>query len=473
MKSHTIRRGLELPIAGSPAQRVEEAREVRAVGLLAADFPGMRPRFAVQVGDEVRRGQFLFEDRKNPGVRYCSPGAGRIAAIHRGERRALQSVVIELGASERSGHGDGAERDADFAAFTDKPVDQLAPAEVRALLIESGQWTALRARPFGRVPPADSLPRSLFVTAIDTNPLAPDVDVVLAGREDDFATGLAALVRLVEGRPVHLCRGRGSAVGERGVGGGGGGDGGGGSSGVEIHEFAGPHPAGTPGLHVHRIDPVGLGRVAWHIGYQDVAAVGHLVRSGRLDVGRVVSLAGPAVTSPRLLRTRLGASLDELTGGELAEGENRVVSGSVLSGYAAAGPVHGYLGRTHNQVSVLPEDRERRFLHWLSPGAKRFSVLRLFASRFLPARTADFSTDLGGGRRALVPVGAYERVLAFDLLITPLLRALLAGDVETAEELGCLELVEEDVAPFTFVCPSKIDHCRVLREMLDTIEREG
>jgi Na+-transporting NADH:ubiquinone oxidoreductase subunit A len=470
VKLHTIRRGLELPIAGAPAQHVEDAREVRTVGLLAADYPGMRPRFAVQVGDEVRRGQPLFEDRKNAGVRYTSPGAGRIAAIHRGERRALQSVVLELGASERSGNGDGAQRDADFAAFTGKPVAQLAPAEIRALLVESGQWTALRARPFGKVPPADSLPRSLFVTAIDTNPLAPDVDVALAGREDDFATGLAALVRLVEGRPVYLCRRRGSAIGERGVDGG---DGGGGLNGVEIHEFAGPHPAGTPGLHVHRIDPVGLGRIAWHIGYQEVAAVGHLVRTGRLDVGRVVALAGPGVTRPRLLRTRFGASLDELTAGELAAGEQRVISGSILSGYAAAGPVHGYLGRVHNQVSVLPEDRERRFLHWLAPGAKRFSVLRLFASRFLPARTVDFTTDLGGGRRALVPVGAYERVLAFDLLITPLLRAMLAGDVETAEELGCLELAEEDVAPFTFVCPSKIDYGRVLRRMLNTIEREG
>jgi Na+-transporting NADH:ubiquinone oxidoreductase subunit A len=444
-------------------QRVEDAREVGTVGLLAADYPGMRPRFAVQVGDEVCRGQLLFEDRKNSGVRYTSPGAGRVAAIHRGERRALQSVVIELGEAESSG-GDGAELDVAFDAFTGKAADQLAPAEIRALLVESGLWTALRARPFGKVPPPDSLPRSLFVTAIDSNPLAPDVDVVLAGREEEFAAGVAALARLVEGRPVHLCRRRGSSVG---------GQAGDGSDGVEIHEFAGPHPAGTPGLHVHRIDPVGLGRIAWHIDYQDVLAIGHLVRTGRLDVGRVVSLAGPAVTRARLLRTRLGAALDEVAAGELAEGENRVISGSVLAGYAAAGPVHGYLGRTHNQVTVLPEDRERRFLNWLAPGTKRFSVMRLFASRFLLGSRPGFTTDLGGGRRALVPVGVYERVLAFDLLITPLLRALLARDVETAEELGCLELVEEDVAPFTFVCPSKIDYGSVLREMLDTIEREG
>ncbi len=452
---HRVRRGLDLPLAGAPAQLPEDAPPVGAVAVMAADYPGMRPRMLVEPGQPVRRGEPLFEDRKSPGVLYTSPGAGRVEGVHRGERRALQSVVIALDEG-------GAEADAEVSYDAHPgpdPASWTADA-VRALLQQSGLWTAIRERPYGKVPPVGRRPRSVVVNAMDTHPHAPDLAVALEGRGEDLAAGLRALVALASGGPVFLCVAPGSPLAAHAV------------DGVQVHSFAGPHPAGTAGLQIHLLDPADRDRVIWHLGAQDAAAVGHLLRTGRQDLDRVISLAGPAVRRPRLLRTRLGAAVDPLVAGELADGEVRVISGSVLDGRAAAGPVHGYLGRYHQQVAALAEDRERRFLGWLAPGLSRFSLQRLFASALLPGRRFAMTTSLGG-ERAMVPIGAYERVMPFEMMPTFLLRALLAGDMERAQELGCLELIEEDLALASVVCPSKIAYGPVLRALLTRIEAEG
>jgi len=451
---HRIRRGLDIPISGVPEQRVEEARPASRVALVAADYQGLRARLAVSPGDRVARGQLLFEERRNPGVRYTAPAAGTVAAIDRGDKRALLSVAIDV--------DEGADPDeVAYESYTGKAPAELSAAEVRALLVESGEWTALRARPFGRVPAVDGAPRSIFVTAIDTSPLAPDVDVALGGREELFATGLAALARLADGRPLRLCVRAGSRITAGGV------------AGVETHEFDGPHPAGNPGLHIHLIDPADRDRVAWHVGYQDVVAIGGLFATGRLHMERVVSIGGPSVRRPRLLRTRRGARVSDLVEAELAHGERRVVAGSVLTGRDTAAPGLDYLGRFHNQVSALPEASRRRFLGWLWPGSDRFSLSRLFLSRLLPKRTFALDTDTHGGGRVMIPLGVYDAVMPFDMLPVFLFRAILSGDLERAEELGCLELDEEDVALASFVCPSKIDYGAALRGVLDRIEKEG
>jgi Na+-transporting NADH:ubiquinone oxidoreductase subunit A len=456
---HRIRRGLDIPISGAPEQRVEDGPAVRRVAVVADDYVGLRPRMLVTAGDAVLRGTPLFEDRGNPGVRCTSPGTGRVVAVNRGERRALQTVVIELDDTDA---GPGAEApEVEYAAFTGAAPAGLDPASVRALLLEAGLWPALRRRPFDRVPSPAETPRSIFVTATDTEPLTADPVVALAGREGDFEAGLAALVRLADGRPVHLCRGPGAAIPGAGV------------PGVRVHEFLGPHPAGNAGVHIHHVDPADRDRPVWHAGYQDVAAMGGLFLRGRVPLERVIALGGPAALRPRLLRTRFGASLDELTAGELAPGEARVISGSVLSGRSAMGPIHGFLGRRHHQVSVLPEAGERRFLGWMAPGWDRFSAWRLFLSTLRRGRRFDFDTDTNGGERAVLPSFAFDAVLPFDTLPVFLFKALLAGDVERAEALGCLELAEEDVALCSFVCPSKIDYGAALRGMLARIEKEG
>jgi Na+-transporting NADH:ubiquinone oxidoreductase subunit A len=451
---HRITRGLDVPLAGAPVQAVEPARAATRVALVAADYVGLKPTMLVQPGDRVRRGQPVFEDKKTPGVRYTAPAAGTVAAIHRGDKRAFQSLVIAVGDDE------GPDAQVALSSFTGRPVAELDAGSIRALLVESGLWSAFRTRPFSRIPAADSTPESIFVTAVDTHPHAPDVAIVLADRGPDFEIGVTALQALTSGK-VYVCKAAGSpvraAAGPK----------------VAVEEFTGPHPAGTPGVHIHLVDPVDHGRTVWHVGYQDVAAIGRLLATGRIDVERVVSLAGPGVARPRLLRTRLGASIDELVGGELVPGEQRVLSGSVLDGRIASGDVHGYLGRHHLQVSALPEGRRREMFGWIAPGRDKFSLWGVVAGHFAKGAGLPLTTTTNGGKRAMVPIGGYERVMPMDLMPTFLLRALIIGDIERAEALGCLELDEEDLALCTFVCPGKIEYGPLLRAMLDRIEREA
>ncbi|MCP4645431.1 MAG: Na(+)-translocating NADH-quinone reductase subunit A [bacterium] len=459
MAVHTIRKGLDLPITGAPEQRIDDAASPKAVALIAADYVGMKPTMFVSEGDAVKRGQALFEDKKTPGVMYTSPGAGTVTAVNRGAKRALQSVVVELNERERTGTLTE-DDEVTFESFSGRAPEALSRDEIRALLIESGMWTAFRTRPFSKVPAPESEPFALFITAIDTDPLAPSVETVLKGKEADFERGLLCVAKLCEGKS-YLCRARGADVPYDP------------NTGIFLEEFEGPHPTGLVGLHIHRLSPVHRERTAWHVNYQDVVAIGRLFATGKLDVERTVSLAGPVVKEPRLLRTRLGASTDNLCEGQVADGDNRFVSGSVLSGRSAVGPVHGYLGRYHHQVSALREGHDREFMGWMAPGTNKFSVLNLFMSRLMPGKKFDFTTTANGSHRAIVPLGLYERVMPMDIIPTYLVRSMIAGDVERSEELGCLELDEEDLALCTFVCPSKIDYGTVLRDMLNTIEKEG
>ncbi|HVR29160.1 MAG TPA: Na(+)-translocating NADH-quinone reductase subunit A [Thermoanaerobaculia bacterium] len=462
MATHRIRRGLDLPLYGAPAERVDDAPRPARAALLAADYVGMKPTMRVEVGSPVRIGDVLFADKKLPAVAYTSPAAGTVAAIERGEKRALQSVVIAL--DPRS----DARRD--LATFTGKHPSSASADEVREVLLESGVWTALRARPFGGVADPGKRPRSIFVNAMDSHPLSADPAVALRGREEDFERGLHALAKLTDG-PVNVCRRAGSAIPVPA------------REPFRAHDWSGPHPAGTVGLHIHRLDPVDRHKLVWYAGAQDVLAIGRLFATGAIDVERIVALGGPSVREPRLLRMRLGAAIDDLVKDELEparggrgadrSGEHRVVSGSVLSGRAAAGPVHGYLGRYHTQISVVPEERDRDFLGWLRPGLDRFSTTGAFVSALLPRRRFRMTTTTHGSDRAIVPIGLYERVMPMDLEPTFLLKALVTHDVERAEQLGVLELEEEDLGLLSFVCPSKTDYGPHLRRVLQTIEEEG
>ncbi|PIE18623.1 MAG: NADH:ubiquinone reductase (Na(+)-transporting) subunit A [Proteobacteria bacterium] len=456
MGAHRVKRGLDLPIAGAPAEVIEDAPAVAAVAVVAADYPFMRPKMHVQVGDAVKRGQLLFEDRKSEGVRFCAPAAGTVAAIHRGARRALQSVVIALSDSERE--GGGPDDHLAFEAYTGAAPSQLDAEAVKALLVESGLWTALRQRPFGTVPSPRTSAAALFVTAIDTNPLSGRAAAILQGRGDDFRAGLEAVAKLTP--RTFLCKRAGADIPEA-------------PAGVSVEEFTGPHPAGLPGTHIHMVYPAHVDRVVWHLDHQDVVAVGRLLRAGRVDVERVVALAGPVVKRPRLLRTRLGAALDTLVAGELEGGDNRVVSGSVVSGRKAMGEVHGYLGRYDSVISCLAEDRERVLFGWLAPGANKHSTVRAFLSALLPKRRFAMTTTTHGSHRAMVPIGMYERVMPLDVLPTFLLRALLMEDLERAEALGALELIEEDLALCSYVSPGKEDYGVALRNNLYQIWKDG
>ncbi|MEZ5331996.1 MAG: Na(+)-translocating NADH-quinone reductase subunit A [Thermoanaerobaculia bacterium] len=456
MARHTTRHGLDLPLAGSPEQSIDAARQVTRVAVMADDFVGMKPTMHVREGESVRIGQLLFEDKKTPGVRHSSPGAGKVVAVHRGERRALESVVIELSSADIGGRGDAVR----FSSFTNKHPGSLGRDQVRDLLVESGAWVALRRRPFSRVPDPQGQPEALFITVTDSHPQAPDPAVVLADRGADFERGVAALAKLTSG-PVFVCTRPGLQPPLPS------------SESIRVEEFDGPHPAGTAGYQIHTLHPAGRQHEVWWVDYPEVIAIGKLFATGELDVERVVSLAGPSVRRPRLLRTRVGAWLDEVVRGELAEGDHRVISGSVLTGRQAQGPELGYLGRRHRQVSVLPEGRKRELLGWLAPGLSSFSVTSAYLSKLVPGKRFAMDTSTNGSPRAIVPIGVYEKVFPFDIPPTALLRALAMQDIEQAERLGVLELDEEDLGTCSFVCPGKHEYGLYLRNLLTTIEKEG
>lgn len=444
-----ITKGLNLPIAGAPSQHIAEGANVTRVAVLGEDYIGMRPSMAVQEGDRVQKGQLLFEDKKNPGVRFTAPASGIVSAIHRGERRVLQSVVIDI---------DG-EDAVTFSRFDKADLKALDREQVQQLLLESGLWTSLRTRPFSKIPAPGSVPAAIFVTAMDTHPLAADPQPIIYQHREAFNAGLTVLTRLTDGK-VHVCQASGGKLGGHPAGQ------------VAFNEFTGPHPAGLPGTHIHFLEPVSLTKQVWHLNYQDVIAIGKLFVEGELWTERVVALAGPQVNTPRLVKTQMGASLEQLTAGELNDGENRVISGSVLSGTHAQGPF-AFLGRYHLQVSVVKEGREKELLGWVMPGKEKFSITRTTLGHFLKNKLFSFSTDTNGGERAMVPIGNYERVMPLDILPTHLLRDLLAGDTDSAQALGCLELDEEDLALCTYVCPAKYEYGPVLREVLTRIEQEG
>ncbi len=442
-----IKKGLDLPITGQPEQIITDGVQVKTIALMGPDYVGLKPSMAVQEGDRVKLGQVLFSDKQTPGVSFTSPGSGVVKTIIRGRRRALRSVVIELEGDEEES----------FAAYKEGKLAGLSVEQVKENLQASGLWTALRTRPYSRIPsPEAPSPSSIFVTAIDTNPLAADPAVIIAERMQDFKNGLAVLSKLTEGK-VYVCKSPDASLE---------------SGDAKVVDFKGPHPAGLAGTHIHLLDPVSATKTVWQIGYQDVMAIGSLFTTGKLNVERVIALAGPVVGKPRLVRTRLGANTDEIVQGELADVECRVISGSVFAGRKASGWA-SYLGRYHHQLSVLEEGRKREFFGWIVPGSKKYSFLNVYTTSFNRSKKFDFTTTQNGSFRAMTPTGNYEQVMPMDILPAPLLKALLVGDSDSAQLLGCLELDEEDLGLCSFVCQGKHDFGPVLRSNLTLIEREG
>lgn len=442
-----ITKGLELPIAGKPEQKIYSHHPVREVALLGRDYHDLRPAMQVQEGDHVKRGQVIFTDRKNTGVKFTAPGAGVVKAINRGPRRVLNSVVIELDEQEES---------IEFQTYSQDELVNLDADAVRSQLLESGAWTSFRTRPYSKVPAADSTPAAIFVTAMDTRPLAADPVVVIEDEQAAWDSGLAVLSRLTE--KVYVCHAEGKAPHNPELGG------------VSFHSFSGVHPAGLPGTHIHTLEPVHENKTVWHLGAQEVVAMGKLFLTGKLHVDRVVSLAGPSVLKPRLIRTRMGANTNDMVDSELKDQPCRVISGSVLAGHRCAG-WSAYLGRYHKQLSVIPDDEPRQFLHWVQPWLKQFSVMNVFFNREPKDTEYAMSTTQNGSFRAMVPLGSYEAVMPLDILPTQLLRALLVRDTVEAQALGALELDEEDLSLCTFVCHSKYEYGPALRACLQKIEK--
>jgi len=445
-----IKKGLDVPIKGSPEQFISEEKKTGRVALIGYDYIGMKPTMLVDVGDRVKKGQVIFTDKKMEGVKYTAPGSGTIIEINRGKKRIFESIVIEL---------DKEEDEVVFKLYSDDELKSLSKEKVVEQLLDSGTWTSFRARPYGRVANPKETPKAIFVTAIDTEPLSPSVSVTLENKKKEFHAGLKVISKLTEGN-IYVCKKPDANIPvplmDR----------------VSVEEFAGPHPAGLPGTHIHFLDSVSRTKTVWHIDAQDLVALGALFLTGKIFVERVISIAGPSVKNPKLIKTRLGAYIPDITKDELIEADNRIISGSILSGRTSFDNIQ-YLGRYHKQVSALKEGRERIFFGWVAPGFNLYSIKNIVTSKLFPKKEFEFNTALNGGQRAMVPIGSYEKIMPLDILPVFLLRALLIKDVEEAEKLGALELIEEDLSLCSLVSTTKREYGEVLRENLTIIEKEG
>ncbi len=447
MQTFKLKKGLELPVQGAPDQTIQPGPEFSTVGVLGSDYLGLKPRMLVQEGDEVQRGTPLFCHKDVPDAMMVAPLTGKVVAINRGARRVLQSVVIEVSDANDTG--------VDFSATGDAESAE----GITGKLCASGLWTAFRTRPYSKMPQPGTKPSAIFVTAMDSEPLAGDAAVIIKDAGEAFAEGLKAVAKLTDGK-TYLCQRDGDTLPGADV------------AGVEPAAFSGPHPAGLAGTHIHFLEPLAGEKLVWTIGYQDIIAIGRLMQTGHLDPNVVVALSGPGARQPRLIRTVMGASTDDLTSDEVnIEGTARIISGSILSGKLADGPT-AFLGRFARQVSIIREDPDQIPMGWIRPMPSKYAVQPVLGSAFAKKLFA-FTSNLNGGRRAMVPTGTFEELMPQDYLPTQLLRALLVMDTDTAQALGALELDEEDLGLVGFACPAKYEYGLALRDCLTKIEKEG
>ena len=434
-----FKKGLDLPITGKPSVSLTDTPIVSSVSILANDYIGMKPTMLVKVGDMVKAGSKIFEDKKNSGVFFTAPAGGIVSSINRGDKRKFLSVEIDIS------------NDEEFHSFTYENTSE----SLKSLLINSGLWNAFRTRPFHRTPQVNSMPDALFINACDTNPLAIDPTEIINPDKELFNNALESL-KVLFSCPIHLTYQNSKF--DTSI------------DGINYHSFVGPHPAGLSSVHISHIYPVNLKRVAWTIGFQDVISLGYLLKNKTIRTHKTIALAGPSVFDPSLISARIGGNLDELSAGKVKD-NTRVISGSVLFGHSSEG-VMTYLGNYDSLISAIPDESNDIFMNWLMPGKNLHSKLNIFSSSFFTPNEFVFNTSLNGGDRAIVPVGSYEEVLPMDILVTQLLKSLVISDLEVAVELGMLELAPEDLAVCSYICPSKYDYSSILLDNLNKLHLE-
>lgn len=447
MQKFTCKKGLNVPVLGQPESGIGDAPSVGTVAILGADYIGLKPRLAVKEGDIVGAGSPILAHKDTPDVQVTSPVSGRVKAVNRGARRVLISVEIEV--------DDSAAPAVDFSTVGDINTEE----GLVERLCASGLWTSFRTRPYSKVPEPETRPAAIFVTAIDSEPLCGNAAEIIAADGESFAKGLAAVARLTEGK-TYLCQDPDANIPGADI------------AGVEAAGFTGPHPAGLAGTHIHFLEPPSANKVVWTIGYHDVIAIGKLLETGKLDASRVIALSGPMCANPRLVRTIAGASMVDLTAGDIAgDAPVRMISGSILSGRMGEAET-AYLGRYARQITLIEEDNKQIPLGWIRPMASKYAIQPVLGSAFSKKFYA-LTSNLNGGRRAMVPTGTFEQLMPQDYLPTQLLRAMLVMDTDQAQALGALELDEEDLGLVGFACPAKYEYGIALRDCLTKIEKEG
>ena len=447
MYKFNLKKGLNIPVAGVPKQVIVDTKIPKSVAILGPDYNGLKPKMFVNVGDKVERGSPLFCHKDNPEVPFVSPCKGFVKEINRGEKRALLSVVIDIENLE----------DKCVSIIKLHSKEKSKKEFTKKCLFSSGLWTSFLTRPYSKIPDSQSEPSSIFITAMDTEPLSPNADIIIMNDQTAFEEGVKRISLLTNGN-VFICKKENSEIRVNGF---------------DTYEFAGPHPAGLSGTHMHFLDPPNANKTVWSINYQDVIAIGKLFLNGYIDINRTVSISGPLSSNPRLVKTVMGASLDDILEGEYNKVEDsRIISGSILSGFHASGDM-AYLGKYSRQITIIKEDKEKHFFGWIKPQPNKYSVMPVLLSAFSFFKLFNLTSNLNGGRRAMVPTGVFESLMPQDFLPTQLLRSLLVMDTDVAQSLGALELDEEDIALCTFACPAKYEYGTALRDSLTKIEKEG
>ncbi len=443
-----IKRGLNIQLEGEANKIVSNLPLPDTFALKPPNFIDVIPKLLVKQGDEVQAGTHLFYDKSNEAIKFCSPVSGEVVEIIRGEKRKILGVRIL------------ADKELIFIAFNKSNPNDLSREDIIEALLNSGVWPFIRQRPFGIIANPKEKPKSIFISAFDTSPLAPDNDFIMQEYGKDFQTGLDALKKLTDGK-VHLninADGTPAAIFNE-------------SKGVKINKISGPHPAGNVGIQIHHIDPVNKGEVVWCINPQDVVIIGKLFNLGKFDASRVVALTGSQVKDPKYYKTIVGGAVKNMiSDAGLKEGENRIISGNVLTGKQIS--YDGYLDFYDSQITVIPEGHDPEFMGWLAPGFNKLSMSRTFFSWLNPNKKYNLGTNMHGEERPFVVTGEYEKVFPMDIYPVQLLKSILIEDIEMMENLGIYEVVEEDFALCEFVCTSKIESQNIIRRGLDIIRKE-
>ena len=438
-----LNKGLDIKLQGEAERKTTDCPLAAEYAVSPADFEGVTPKMLVKVGDAVKAGTPLFFDKNHPEVMFVSPVSGTVAAVNRGEKRKILSVTVTADTT---------------VSYEEFDVPAIAPAkreEIVGLLLKSGLWAMIIQRPYGIIAAAADAPKSIFVSAFESAPLAPDYDYVLAGQGEALQKGFDVLACLTAGK-VHLCYDADRVAPA--------------VKGVELHAFKGKHPAGNVGVQIHHIDPINKGDKVWTLNIQDVAIIGRLFLTGKVDLTRTIALCGSEVVAPRYCRVIAGAKIDSIVKGNVKEGHVRYISGNVLTGRNVG--AEGYLGFYANSLTLIPEGDNYEFMGWAMPRFKKFSVSRAYFSWLFPRRKYDLDTNLNGEERPFVVTGLYEQYLPMDIYPMHLLKAILAGDIDKMEALGIYEVIEEDFALCEFVDPSKTEMQQIIRNGINLMIKE-
>lgn len=446
----TLRKGLDINLAGAASKQLSALPMASEYGLSPLDFEGVTPKLLVKVGDEVKAGTPLFFNKADERILFTSPVSGVVSAINRGEKRKVLSVTVTPAEKQT------------YEEFPKLDAKKASREEMVEVLLKSGLWPMIQQRPYGIIANPSDQPKAIFISAFDSAPLAPDYGFVLENEMAAVEAGIAVLGRLTEGK-VHLSMRKGSEGKFAAL------------KGAELHTFAGKHPAGNVGVQIHHIDPVNKGEVVWTVNIQDVAIIGRLFTEGKVDMQKIVALAGSEVEAPQYYKVIAGARIDSLVGGKLKaqqEGDKvRIISGNVLTG--AKRSEAEFVGFYANQLTVIPEGDKFELFGWMMPRFGKFSVSRAYFSWLCPKKQYTLDTNLNGGERPFVVSGIYEEYLPMDIYPVYLLKACLAGDIDKMENLGIYEVIEEDIALCEFVDPSKIEMQQILRDGINLMIKEA